>query len=130
MQEDKNIFVTQFYIPDEEKRLDELRYCVSRNINNPLINLVILVVEEGTDSDLIPVGEKIKIEWVSKRPTYCDLFNISLKNSTDSNGLLIISNSAIFLEEDDIIKTKERNFLIWNLELLVGINLRTMAVYF
>lgn len=106
--EDKIILVTQFYVPTEERRLKELVYCVHQNSSNSLIDSIILVIETGTNDTLIPCGEKIKIQWVTKRPTYCDLFNIASKSTEDSNGLFIITNSDIFIEYEDIIKIKER----------------------
>lgn len=108
MKEDKTILVTQFYLPSKNKRLRELKYCVLENKKNPLIDLIILVVEEGIDLDLIPKGYKIKIKRVTKRPTYGDLFNIAMEYSDSSEKLMIIANSDIFYMPDDIIKIKER----------------------
>jgi len=108
MQEDKTILVTPFYIPEKESRLRELEYCIHRNNKNILIDLIVLVVERGTTENLIPVSEKIKIEWVDKRPSYQDLFNIALNNIDESKGFMIIVNSDIFYAEEDIHRIKER----------------------
>jgi hypothetical protein len=108
MQKDKTILVTSFYIPEREDRLRELEYCIDRNNKNTLIDLIVLVVEEGTPENLIPAIKKAKIEWVSKRPTYQDLFNIALNNIEESKGFMIIANSDIFYMKEDIAKMKER----------------------
>jgi hypothetical protein len=108
MQGDKTILVTPFYIPEKESRLKELEYCIHRNNKNILIDLIVLVVERETPENLIPTTEKIKIEWVDKRPSYQDLFNIALNNIEESKGFMIIANSDIFYAEDDIYKIKER----------------------
>jgi len=108
MEGNKTILVTQFYIPVKEERLKELEYCVRKNNKNPLIDLIILVVEEGTSDYLIPKGEKIKIEIAKKRPSYGDLFRIALNNLIDSKGLIIIANSDIFYKKEDILKIRER----------------------
>jgi hypothetical protein len=108
MQEDKTILVTPFYVPLKKSRLKELEYCIHRNNKNILIDLIVLVVERETPENLIPTTEKIKIEWVDKRPSYQDLFNIALNNIEESKGFMIIANSDIFYAEDDIYKIKER----------------------
>lgn len=108
MKEDKTILVTPFYLPSNDKRLKELEYCVRRNEENPLIDVIILVVEKETDLNLIPKGTKIKTRCINRRPTYADLFNIAKNNLKGSKGLMLIANSDIFYMQDDIVKIKER----------------------
>ena len=108
MQKNKTILVTQFYIPDDVKRYQELKYCVKENISNTLIDQIVLVVEEGTSDRLIPFHEKIKINWIENRPTYQDLFKIAKKTLGNKKGLMVISNSDIFYDEDCISKMYEK----------------------
>jgi hypothetical protein len=105
MQENKTILVTQFYIPDDVERYQELKYCVRENISNGLIDQIVLVVEKGTLDRLIPSHKKIKIVFIEKRPSYGDLFEIATSN-INGKGLIIIANSDIFYKEDDILKMK------------------------
>ena len=108
MQENKTILVTQFYIPDDVERYQELKYCVKRNISNTLIDEIVLVIERGTLNRLIPFHEKIKINWIENRPTYQDLFNVAKETLGDEKGLMLISNSDIFYDEDCISKMYEK----------------------
>jgi len=108
MQENKTILVTQFYIPDDVERYQELKYCVRENIKNNLIDQIVLVIEKGTHNKLIPSHEKIQISWVEKRPTYQNLFDIAIESLNGSKGIMIISNSDIFYLEDDISMMKSK----------------------
>ena len=103
MQENKTILVTQFYIPDDIERYQELKYCVKENIANDLIDQIILVVEKGILDKLIPNHKKIKTVLVKKRPSYKDIFKIGNSN-INGKGLIIVANSDIFYKEDDIVK--------------------------
>ena len=48
--------IQQFFLPKELKRLNELIYCLKKNINNPLIETIHLLNEEVYD--LKPYGIK------------------------------------------------------------------------
>jgi hypothetical protein len=100
----KIVLVTQFYIPNDIERYQELKYCVKKNIKNPAIDQIILVIDEEIDDLLIPHSEKIKIERMEKRPTYGDLFNIAIESLKGEEGLMIVSNSDIFYYEEDVLK--------------------------
>ena len=108
MQENKTILVTQFYIPNDVERYQELKYCVKKNISNTLIDEIVLVIERGTLNRLIPFHKKIKISWIENRPTYQDLFNVAKETLGDEKGLMLISNSDIFYDEDCISKMYEK----------------------
>lgn len=104
MGKNKTILVTQFYIPDNIERYQELKFCAKENIKNNEIDKIIFVVDEVIDQRLLPQNKKVSIEKLEKRPTYRDLFNIAMNSLKGEDGILIISNSDIFYMEEDIQK--------------------------
>jgi hypothetical protein len=108
MQNKKIVLVTQFYVPDNIERYQELKYCLNENIKNRLIDQIILTIEKDITDKLIPIHSKIKAVKVNKRPTYNNLFNLATEALNVSEGLMIISNSDIFYKEEDINIIYER----------------------
>ncbi len=94
-----NVLVTQFYKPENEDRFNEIKYCLRKNIQNPLID-VIAVHVKPSDIPYLETSGKIKIFEVVDRPTYQYLFDIG--ESLISEGLIIVANSDIFIEEEAI----------------------------
>jgi hypothetical protein len=108
MKRDKIILVTQFYIPNNPERYQELRYCVKQNLKNCEIDKIILVIKNGTPRELIPAGKKIRIKWIEKIPTYQNLFDIAIEHLGRNKGIMIISNSDIFYKAEDVLMMNSR----------------------
>ena len=93
-----NVLVTQFYKPENEDRFNEIKYCLKRNIENFLIDIIAIHVKPS-DIQYLEESKKIKIFEVADRATYQCLFD---SESLIGEGLIIIANSDIFIEEDAI----------------------------
>ena len=93
-----NVLVTQFYKPENEDRFNEIKYCLKRNIENSLIDIIAIHVKPS-DIQYLEESKKIKIFEVADRATYQCLFD---SESLIGEGLIIIANSDIFIEEDAI----------------------------
>ena len=93
-----NVLVTQFYKPENEDRFNEIKYCLKRNIENFLIDIIAIHVKPS-DIQYLEESKKIKIFEVADRATYQCLFD---SESLIGEGLIIVANSDIFIEEDAI----------------------------
>jgi len=88
------ICLFQNYYTDKDKdRNNELRVCLQKNINNPLIDKIYLLSEE---SIFINNKKIIKVP-ANKRPTYSDFFNY-INSIVLSSDISIISNSDIYFD--------------------------------
>ena len=115
---DKITLITQFYIcKDNEERIEnqedktflitkdmaenrnrELKDCLKKNVDNPLINKIILLNEKiYTHKELGVESKKIKQINLSKRMTYKDVFNHITGDHL--KGYIIMCNSDIFFDE-------------------------------
>jgi len=97
--EKMNVLVTQFYKPENEDRFNEIKYCLRKNIQNPLID-VIAVHVKPSDIPYLETSGKIKIFEIADRATYQYLFDIG--ESLIGDGLIIVANSDIFIDEEAI----------------------------
>lgn len=101
------ILIINWYIDPDPKRHEELEECLLRNIDNPYIERIIALSEEGTE---IVDHPKVMPVAFDGRPSYTDFFRIG--NQYD--GVKVLANSDIFF--DDTIelanRIKERQFFV------------------
>jgi hypothetical protein len=88
--------ITSLYQEKNDKRWDELMFCLNQNILNLLIDKIHVFKEGNLDVQKIPVNKKINIVEINKRPFISDFINYA--NQLGTNDFKIISNSDIFFE--------------------------------
>lgn len=95
---DVNIFVS-YYNEIDKKRRGELDFCLDKNINNPNINKVYILLENG--ATYIKKTEKEIITPINNRVTYKNFFEI-INLVSKQDDINIILNSDIFFNSKDI----------------------------
>ena len=86
---------TSLYQDKDIKRQKELLYCLNKNIENPLIDNIFLIVEGEVK---LPISDKLII-INSKRPTYRDFFDLVNQTVTTPNDISIVANTDIYFNE-------------------------------
>lgn len=101
------ILIINWYIDPDPVRQAELEECLLRNIDNPYIERIVALDEEGTE---IIDHPKVIPHPFDGRPSYSDFFKVG--NGYD--GVKVLANSDIFF--DDTIelanRIKERQFFV------------------
>jgi len=95
-----NIYLfQQFYIPNNNLRYNETKYCLKKNLLNEKIKKIYLLNEKiYTNSEMgLPVTNN-KIEQINlgKRLMFSDVFKFVIDNNI--NGYIILSNSDIYYD--------------------------------
>ena len=103
----ENIYlITQFFIPNDSIRYNEIKYCLKKNVENHKINEIHLLVERiYTNEELGILSKKIKQININTRLTYSDFF--SYIRTSNLKGYFILINSDIFLQVDAITNIKK-----------------------
>jgi hypothetical protein len=107
-----NIYlIFQFFIPSNEERYNEIKYCLRRNIElNKFTKIILLNERIYTKEELgLNDSEMLNIKQVNikLRMRYIDCFKQVLKLNLD--GYIVIANSDIFF--DDTISNVRRSCL-------------------
>ncbi len=89
------VLITQYYVPDKPKRAREIKECLQRNIDNPLIDKILLLNESPQD---LPKSPKILENVIGARLTYADVIKF-IKNEVIPNTIVIFANSDIYYDE-------------------------------
>lgn len=84
--------VTSWYHEPDVARRAELLYCLNRNLQNPHIRQVWLLVEGEPD---IPQHPKIRVKHFSRRPLFNDMFKLA----NVVKGLTILCNTDIYFDD-------------------------------
>jgi hypothetical protein len=86
---------TSYYQDKDPKRQKELLYCLKKNIENPLIDNIFLIVEGEVK---LPInGKLIIIE--ANRPTYRNFFDLINDTVTSPNDFSILANTDIYFND-------------------------------
>ena len=85
---------TSFYQDKDAKRQKELLYCLNKNIENPLIDNIFLIVEGEVK---LPKSDKLVIVNAN-RPTYRNFFDLVNDTVTSVNDISIIANTDIYFK--------------------------------
>jgi len=105
----------QFFIHPHDKRQEEIKFCLKKNIENNIIDKIFLLNERiYKDSELGISSNKIIQKKIKTRLSYKKLFNYI--NKKNIKGYIVFSNSDIFLDNtiDNIRRTdfhKSKNFI-------------------
>jgi hypothetical protein len=100
-----NLYLHYFKSSNIERR-KELDYCVKKNISNPLIDKIYLLLENGKDVSMWMQSEKVVIVDNNKRMNFHDIFKYS--NSVENDDINIVCNLDIFFD-DSLSKLKEHS---------------------
>ncbi len=89
--------IISLYFEKNNRRWDELLFCLNKNISNIWIEKIHVLAESNLDVQKIPISQKINLVEIYKRPFISDFFEYA--NNLDVNDFKIISNSDIFFED-------------------------------
>jgi len=104
--EDNVHFITQFFIPNDITRNNEIKFCLKKNVENNKIDKIHLLVEKlYSESELGISSEKINQVFINKRLTYADVFSYA----KDLKGYIIFANADIFFQSHSISVVKKSN---------------------
>jgi hypothetical protein len=87
---------TSLYPEKSETRRKELSTCLERNLANPRIDFVCLLLE-GIESPY-PDHAKLKVRSISHRPMYQDFFDWANELIDSPNDVTIVANSDIYMD--------------------------------
>ncbi len=90
------LFINYFNNSNPHRQQEYLE-CLSKNLSNPHLNEIILLLENKIQ-DKILNNEKIKKEYTNKRPTFSNFFKVINKYAT-KDDISIISNSDMYFDE-------------------------------
>ncbi len=93
---DKSITLyVPYYSPPSNTRVEEIEFCLKKNLENKHISRIVLLVDDGT----IPsqLQKKITLFETKKRPTYKLWLELTKKYS--NGGISLLANSDIFFDE-------------------------------
>ena len=90
--------ITQFYVPKDDKRYEELCFCLKQNVLNYDIDKIYLLNEKiYTHEELKIDSDKIVQENIERRLKFSDVFNYVEENKIE--GYIVVINSDIFLDK-------------------------------
>lgn len=90
--------VTCFYKDRDFLRQAELQECLERNTNNPLLNRIVLLVEEGAETEKLLMHPKVESVIVPKgKQTFADLIRVA--NERCSGEVVVLANTDIYFDE-------------------------------
>lgn len=93
---DPIFLITQFYVPDDSMRYEEIKFALKQNVDNASITHVYLLNERlHTSDELGAVSDKITQVVIGHRLMYSDFFNYS----KTLRGYVVLCNSDIFLDQ-------------------------------
>lgn len=76
-------------------RNGDIKFCLEKNLDNPFIDAVHLMVD-GFDVSLLPSNEKIVLHFYNRRMQYNDYFEV-MKDYP--NDVKVVANSDIFFDD-------------------------------
>lgn len=85
--------IQQYYVPPQSKRAKEIKQCLDKNLENPLIDKIILLNEKQLD---LPKNPKLEQVVIGHRMKYSDVFEYI---QTLPDVLVAFANSDIYLTD-------------------------------
>lgn len=97
--EKDNIYLfTQFYIPDNKERYNEIKETLKKNVQNRFITKIILINEKKfTDQEMDISNNKILQIVKGSRMTFLDVFKTI--DNVGLQGYIVVTNSDIFFNK-------------------------------
>lgn len=106
--------ITSFYLPKNEKRLEEIVKSLNKNIECKIISKIHLFLDSSACQIYLNKNinlEKINIIEIGKQPLYSDLFRYA---NSIKNEICMISNADIWLyniTDNNILKLLQKNII-------------------
>jgi len=88
-------FITQYYVPSQNKRAKEINMTLAKNIENNYIDKIILLNEKEYS---LPNSSKITQVVINKRLFYDDVIRY-IYTTIPENSIVVFANSDIYLDE-------------------------------
>ena len=88
---------TSHYPEKCASRLGDLRTCLNRNLANPVVDAVCLLLE-GVEMPC-PEEARLQVRVVSDRPKYQDFFDWANELCSSADDAVVIANSDIYLDQ-------------------------------
>lgn len=89
--------ITQYYKPSSAKRAREIKTCLQKNVNNPLIDKIVLLTESDLSAEY-PKTSKIQQEVIGQRLKYSTVIRW-IAEKAPKNTICVFANSDIYLDE-------------------------------
>ena len=100
--------INQFFIPKDQERYNEIKFCLKSNVNNKKIDKIHLLVEKPySNKELGVKSDKIIQVSIQKRLSYNDFFTYIRINNL--NGYIILANSDIYIPPESVSNVKKSN---------------------
>jgi hypothetical protein len=90
-------YITQYYVPDKNRRAKEIRKCLEMNIQNPLIDKIVLLNEKELLPSIPFSKEKIEEVVIGKRLAYSDVLKWIYENAP-KDTICVFANADIWLD--------------------------------
>lgn len=95
------VLVTQFYLPQSERRREELLFCFRENIKCMALSRIVFLVESEEDRGLFHriFGYPERVTLVRShlpRPTFGDYFNVGAREVGKDDVLLVANSDIVF----------------------------------
>lgn len=106
----KHNLIVNYYTDKNQKRTNELNYCIFKNLYNENINKVVVICTESDYSNLLTIYNTQKSKLIpiitNKRPTFNDYFAITTKLFNSNTNINIIANLDIVINPEDLVQEK------------------------
>lgn len=89
--------ITQFYKPSAARRAREIKTCLQKNLDNPLIDKVVLLTETDLSNEF-PKSSKILQDVIGERMKYSTVIRW-IAEKAPANTICVFANSDIYLDE-------------------------------
>ena len=100
--------ISQFFIPDNALRYQEIQYCLQKNVKHADTNFIHLLTERFySDQELGIASDKIKQINIGKRMTFEDVFVYVRKNKI--KGYIAFMNSDMYFANDALKRIRTSN---------------------
>jgi hypothetical protein len=94
--------ITEYYIPEEASRKEEIDTCFQKNLANTSVDRVVLCVEStGVLPEWVRQHPKVQVHVIPSRPGISKLLALAGK-STSPDTVTCIQNSDIYWEAEDV----------------------------
>uniref|UniRef100_A0A6C0D8I3 Exostosin GT47 domain-containing protein n=1 Tax=viral metagenome TaxID=1070528 RepID=A0A6C0D8I3_9ZZZZ len=90
-------YITQYYVPEQSKRRNEINTCLHNNVENTYIDHIILLNEKDFSAKL-PKSCKLKQEIINHRLHYDDVVRY-INDNIPEDSIVVFANADIYLDE-------------------------------
>lgn len=92
------VLIQQFYKPAQARRFRELQKCLTKNLENPFVDRILLFVEDPNIALPADPQHKLTAIPLKSRLTYWDCIN-AIQTHVGAGSLVVFANTDIYLDE-------------------------------